>query len=199
MDLTEFLAALRGWTNFLDADVFSDAMLTSFLRMGEEDISRELRCGDMLQIDTAVIIHNRVNLPTDYRAMDFVRIIGGKELRYKPRPEFYDLKSTEGFFTTSGNFLMVGGNPTAIDAKNVELHYFGDIPPLTGAANWVSTRYLSILTAATMVWASTKMEDPEAKMQWQDTSTRGINALNDEYRKSIGAGSRLRRYVKGFG
>jgi hypothetical protein len=199
MDLTEFLSSLRGWTNFLDEEVFTDALLTSFLRMGEEYLSQNLRCNDMLQIDTATVVVDRVTLPPDFQKMDFCRIVGGAELRYKPRAQFYSMENTAGYFTTSGLYLIVGGPPSPTSAKEVELHYFGDVPPLTGAANWVSTRYLNLLTSSAMVWASAKMEDSEQKSQWLNDLITNINSVNENYMTSTGSGSRLSRRIGSFG
>lgn len=203
MNLTEFLTSLRGWTGFLDTTVFTDALLTNFLRMGEERISREMRCQEMLRIDTATITLGRVTMPPDFRAADFVRIVDGNELIFKPRGEFYALGSGQGsnrgYYTTSGRYLMIGGDPSASNEKEVELHYFGDVPPLTGDATWLSTRYPTVLTAATMEWASTRMEDSEQKVNWSDDAGKAIDAVNVEYQRSIGSGSKLIRRVRSFG
>lgn len=202
MTLTEFLTSLRGFTNFTDPTVQTDNVLTGWLRMGESRVNSELRIADMVQIDTATITTDRVLAPSDFIAADFVIGPDGLPWTYKPRDEYYRIDEgtdREGFYTTSGNYLIFGGEPDVVDGKEVELHYFGDIPALTGDANWVSNRYSLLLVSATMAVASMGMIEPEQAVVWEAATDKQIKVLNDRYTSSRAAGSKLSRKVRGFG
>lgn len=194
MNRTELVSSLRGWTGFTDVTVFPDALFHSWIAMAEERISREMRCADMIQIDTANITEGRVELPDDWRAADFVRVVDDKPLRYLSRDEFYTKSDTTGYFTISGLYLIVGGEPSNDNQIQVEMHYFGDVPALgDDAETWVSTRYLTVLTAGAMVFAHAKMQDTVEEDKWERKFLKYIDDVNTEYRRSIASGSKLNR------
>lgn len=194
MILSDFLTTIRGLTKFRDTEVYTDALLISYLRMGEERLSAELKIADMVQIDTATLTAARTRMPADFQSMDFLRILGGKSMVFMPRDEFYNDESgrTTREYTTSGNFLIVGGNVTDSAPLSVELHYFGDVEPLTpDTESWVARRFPRLLINATMEFASQAMiSDGEAE-DWGGKTGSLINTMNQNYKTSIAAGSRL--------
>lgn len=201
-DLTSFINTIRYFTKMTDPDVMTDDTITSFIRMGEERISSELRNADMVQIDTATFGDaNRVKLPTDYQSMDFIRwadATSANPLHFQTRDDFYSLPQPDWHYTTSGLYLMVGGGDNT--GRVVELHYFGDVPALqVGSDTWLTRRYPSLLTSATMVAASKGMVDVENAPLWEADCAAAIQRLNDNYKSSIARGSKLRRVQKGFG
>lgn len=205
MTLSEFIALVRDYTGFQDTTVQTNAKITSWVRMAEERTSSELRVADMVQIDTALITTQRVLVPSDWRAADFVRIVDGDTLEFQPRKEFYRLNNATGYFTTSGRYLMVGGPPDTVDGKTVELHYFGDVPQLTNDVDindepiesWLAERYHTILLNGTMTFAAPAMVDNS--VDWDAKFTDRVAKVNDEYLRSIGSGSGLARRSRSFG
>lgn len=194
MNLADFLTTIRGFTKFRDTEVHTDALLISYLRMGEERLSADLRIADMIQIDTAELTATRTRMPLDYRSMDFLRILGGKPIRYKTRDEFYDDEDnmTTRDYTTSGNFLIIGGTITEAAPLSVEFHYFGDVEALEeDNESWLARRYPRLLTAATMEVASLGMVEDEGAVKWDKQAADLIAQMNADYKMSIASGSKL--------
>lgn len=201
MTRTEFVASIKGWVNRED---YSDALVLSWIRMAEERLSAELRIALMVQIDTATITENnrRVVFPPDWREADFIRATNGPPYRFKPRDDFYSMTqdSNEARYTISGNFIEFGGTIDPTDGVPIELHYYGDVPPLVEAATWLSTKYPRLYTAATLAVTEAYGFDPEKTLFWETETTRLLQNLNKEHLLSKASGSRLtatRR--KGFG
>lgn len=194
MNLADFLVNIRGFTKFRDPEVHTDTLLISWLRMGEEKLSAELRIRDMIQIDTATLTSSRTRMPPDFRSMDFLRILGGKPIRYKTRDDFYENEDdmTTQDYTESGQFLIVGGEISESAPLSVELHYFGDVEQLTADnESWVSRRFPRLLTAVTMEVASLGMIEDEAVGKWEKQADDLISQMNADYKMSIAAGSKL--------
>lgn len=200
MNLQEFIESIRGWTGYHDPAVVPDNLIISWIRMGEERLNVDLRIADMVQIDTATIFSGRVVTPLDWLSNDFLRVYGEGVYHYLPRDQFYRENKPKGKYSTAGKFLLIGGEPDEIEGRQVELHYFGDVPKLIGDANWVSSRYLRLLTSVTMVPALTYLKEPDQAAMWELDTASNIDKLNFAYRASIGAGSKLTlKKSKGFG
>ena len=198
--LSQFITIIRGYTGFQDPDVQSDELITSWVRMMEERASSDLRISHQVQIDTATIYEQRVQLPLDWRSNDFVRIVDGAPLSFKPRKEFYDLTGGTGYFTVSGRFLIIGGTPDAVDGKEIEMTYFGDVPQLTdevGNVSWLVEKCLTVAVAGTMSFAADAMVDNS--INWEDRFNTRVGKLNSEYLESISKGSGISRRVGSFG
>jgi len=195
---------IRGWLNLGD-DVYPDPVVTSWIRMAEENLSKRLRCKDMIQIDTATIEEQRVLLPNDWRALDLVRVIGGKPLRYAPRDDFYNTdepyKSDQKYcYTIIGNYLIIGN--TAAGVVNVELAYYQSIPPLGDTDTWLQLQYITLFTMETLRIASMYSIEDERTPLWTAESDRLVGDINDEHANSKASGSRLTQrhvHVRSFG
>jgi hypothetical protein len=174
--------------------------------MARQDLSKVLRVADMIQIDTATVGEARVLVPLDWQESDFVRIVGGNRLDFKPRPEFYAAYTNndrnDGFYTQSGRYLIIGGPIDKIDSMDIELHYFGDLPVLaeSGAGNWVTTRYLTMYTFQTLSYGSGYGLEDERALTFAAQAKGMIDAANMVYLQSKASGSRLnRRAFRSFG
>lgn len=200
-DLPTTILSLRYFSKMTDPDVVTDATITQWIRLGEQRISDQLRNADMVQIDTATFPSstNRVKLPLDFRMMDYLRWdddTAQSTITWLNRDKFYDENKPSGKFTTSGMFLMLGGDPSG---RTVEMHYFGDVPPLVDVETWLSRRYPRLLLDAAMTASSMGMKEEELAPTWEADCAATIQRLNDDYQKSIAHGSRLSRWQKGFG
>ena len=197
--LTDQCNVIRGWLN-LGSDVYSDSVVTSWIRMAEEKLSKELRCKDMIQIDVGTLIDQRYLLPADWRAMDFVRIIGGVPLRYVPRDDFYNPDYAEDqskVYTMTGNYIITGVGGTA---AQVEISYYQDIPPLGDTATWLLTKYPTVFLVTTLHFASMYAVEDERGSMWSSEADTLIGDINVEHQLSKASGSRLtQRHRRSFG
>lgn len=200
MDQSAFLTHIRGFTNFVDPTVQSDTKLMGWVRMAESHLNERLRIADMVQIDEAVIVDNRVSGPPDFISADLVVDLStGKPYDYQERDQFYTNGKPSGQYTQSGKYLIFGGTISDTASKSVELHYFGDVPPLVNVETWLTGRRLSLMTSATLAIAFAAMEQDDDALKWETATSNSIQSLNDQYRWSIGSGGRLKRKIQGFG
>jgi hypothetical protein len=174
--------------------------------MCEDTLSKELRCKEMLQIDTGLLIEQRYLLPKDWRTLDFVRVVGGSPLRYSPRDDFYNTDSVYvsdriHCYTLAGDYIIVGVN--TVDGTSVEIHYYQDIPPLGNDITWTLSKYPTLFTTRTLWVASAYSIEDDRGGMWKSTSDDLISAANAEHATSKASGSRLTRRhigkIGGFG
>lgn len=193
---------IRGWLNLGDA-VYPDSVVTSWIRMAEEKLSSELRIADMIQIDTGTLIDQRYQLPPDWREMDFVRHVQGRPLRYTPRDDFYNpdepYKSDQKkCYTIIGRYIVTGLGDSS--GPDVEISYYGDIPPLGDVNTWLQNRYPTLFTFTTLNIASLYSIDDDRQPTWKAESDSQIASLNSEHRNAKASGSRLTvRHRRSFG
>lgn len=197
--ISDFCDTIRGWLNF----EYSDTLITSWVRMAEEQMSTTLRCKHMIAIDTAYVANGRVKLPDDWLGLDFARIVDGKPLHFRTRDDFYNVPPNqphynEGYYTITGNYLIT---PAGTDnGLSVELSYYEHIPPLGDEPNWLMKYYSRLYVSSVLaVAASYSLEDDRAVM-WQTASQTFIDQINEEHQKSKASGSRVSMpRKKGFG
>jgi len=197
---------LRDWLG-IGEEVYPDSVVTSWIRMAEEILSKDLRCKDMVQIDTGLLVDQRCLLPSDWRAMDFVRLVDGRPLRYIPRDDFYNpafeyTDDQKNCYTLAGNYLIVGGiNVTS--GTSVEITYYQDIPPLGDEPSWLSTKYPTLFTIRTLHIASMYSIEDQRNALWKEQADELVASVNSEHALSKASGSRLtRRHLgsrRGFG
>ena len=199
--LSDQCETIRGWLN-LGSDVYPDSVVTSWIRMAEETLSKRLRCKDMVKIVTGTLIESRYLLPPDWRESDFTRVVGGSPLRYTPRDDFYNpeepFKSDQkNCYTLIGNYIAVASilpNGTVI-----ELAYFQDVPPLD-SATWLSVKYPTLFLMAALTMAAMYAIEDTRKPLWEGETTKLIDEINEEYMRSKASGSRLTtRHRRSFG
>ena len=195
---------IRDWLNLGD-DVYPDSVVTSWIRMAEEALSKRLRCKDMVQIDTGLLVEQRYLLPSDWRQLDFVRLVGGRGLRYLPRTDFYNpdepyKTDQKNCYTIAGNYIIVGG--TSSSGLNVEVTYYQNIPPLGDENTWMQTQYPTLFLMETLHISSMYSIEDERAPLWQSESDRLVGDINDEHANSKASGSRLTQrhvHVRSFG
>lgn len=189
--ISDFCNTIRGWLNFED---YSDQLITSWVRMAEEQISTSLRCKHMIAIDTALVNQGRVKLPDDWLALDFVRVVDGKPLHFRTRDDFYNPPANrpgynDGYYTITGNYLIT---PASLDDSiSVELSYYESIPPLGDNVNWLMKYYSRLYVASTLAAASTYSIEDERGVVWQEAAQNFIDQINEEHQKSKASGSRI--------
>lgn len=198
MNITDFIATIRGYTGFNDPSVITDTLITSWVRMGEELCSASLRIADMVQIDTALITEARVLAPTDWLSTDFVRIPDEVVFNYESRTNFYTIADNTGFYTESGRYIIFGGTPDTVNGKTVELHYFGEVPVLNDdGSSWLAEKHLSVFIDATMNFAQDRLVDNT--IDWGGRFGSKVEKLNDNYLAAKGRGGMIARRARSFG
>jgi hypothetical protein len=198
--IADFCDTIRAWLG-IGEDVYPDNTVASWVHMAEEALSKKLRIKEMVQIDTGVLVIDRYLLPADWRAMDFVRIVDGRALRYVPRDDFYNpdfATDQPNCYTISGNYLIVGG--TSSDGLSVEITYYQDIPPLGDTETYMMTKCITLFTIKTLHIASMYAIEDDRGPMWEGQSDDMIGALNLEHQLSKSSGSRLaQRHRRSFG
>ena len=198
--LEDWCDTFRGWLN-RDADDYPNALVTTFIRMAEADLSDKLRCADQIAIDTAVVPTNRVLLPSDWRELDFVVDTDNYPLEFTDRTNFY-AKSADAqmrHYSITGNYLLVTAPPEATAPRNLEISYFEAVPPLLNEPTWVQNKYPNLFLPAVMVSASAYGIEDQRAQGFEAKAQAIIDDINNRYLLSKASGSRLRRNrTKGY-
>ena len=158
-DFADFKTQIAEWSNRQD---WSDALVTSFVRMAEAKLNQELRIALMIQMDDGIITSRCAQLPDDWLAMDLVRVAnacgadGFLPARYKARDEFFnqtDLR-TWMYYTIVGTTMFFGGEPDPVDGTEYMLAYYGEVPVFSDTQqSWVYSKYPNLYLSAAMMHA----------------------------------------------
>jgi hypothetical protein len=158
-DFSDFCAQIAEWSNRQD---WSQALVTSFVRMAEEKINAELRVSQMMKWADNVITCRCAPLPDDWLAMDLVTVAndagadGFLPARYKARDEFFNQRDprTWMYYTMVGPTVYFGGTPDPVDGTEFKIAYYGEVPVFSDTqTSWVYTKYPSLYLSAAMMHA----------------------------------------------
>lgn len=158
-DFSDFKAQIAEWSNRQD---WSDALVTSFVRMAEAKLNQELRIALMIQMDDGIITSRCAQLPDDWLAMDLVRVAnengadGFLPARYKARDEFFNQRDSHTwmYYTLVGATMFFGGEPDPVDGTEYKLAYYGDVPVFSDdQTSWVYSKYPNLYLSAAMMHA----------------------------------------------
>ena len=198
--LTDKCQEIRNWLA-IGADVYPDAIVTSWIRMAEEYLSTALRVKHMVQIDTSLLIEDRVALPLDWQEIRLVRLPSGGVCRYQTpdayfNPEFPDAPEADypgryNRYTILGNYLVMGGvyDPPGLQ---VELTYYQNIPPLTNDTNnWVNCYNSTVYTLKILHIASLYAIEDQRGPVWDQEVVRMVNGMNAQHKIDMASGSVL--------
>ena len=198
----DFCNTIRGWLN-LGPDVYPDPVVTSWVRMAEGLLGDELRCKEMIQIDTGLLSEQRYLLPSDWKQLELVRLVGGGALRYSPKDEFYNtnqryVDDQKHCYSISGDYLIIGG--MVPDGTEVEITYYQAPPPLEDDVVWTLKNYPALFLIKTLYVASMYAIEDDRGATWKTHSDDMIDKANTAHLFSKASGSRLtRRHMRGFG
>ena len=158
-DFADFKAQIAEWANRQD---WSDALVTTFVRMAESKLNQELRVALMIQMDDGIITSRCAQLPDDWLAMDLVRVAnengadGFLTARYKARDEFFNQRDTHTwmYYTMVGATIFFGGTPDPIDGTEYKIAYYGEVPVFSDTqTSWVYTKHPNLFLSAAMMHA----------------------------------------------
>lgn len=191
--LTDHCTVVRQWMNW-GAEEYTDALITTFTRMGEEKINEKLRIADMVVTSAPLtIVAGTATFPDDWLESDFVRIIGGGPLSYKSRADFYT-PNAEGIYENSGKFTTIGRDifvaSDVVTDTQLEVSYFATVPPLDNAT-WLSLKYPSLNLMATLMFAGMYYIEDERTAAWATFVDNKVNELNGAYKMAQPSGARL--------
>lgn len=190
-DFSDFLNTVREWAIRED---WSDNLVTSFIRTAESELSRNMRVKEMIIIADAQIEEARTKLPLDWRELDFVRLNGGKPIRYMPVADFND--KAEGWksrYTIIGNTIEFGTDIPAPNGLAVEISYYAATPKFSETNTWLQDYYYDIFLQKCLAIGllySRKMEDYAALSALVDNL---VAIANEEHKISNYSGSPLKR------
>lgn len=216
--MANFLAAkcteIRNWLA-IGSEIYPDTVVTSWIRMADEQLSTQLRIKHMIQIDTATVVDDRVPLPKDWQEINFVRILpAGGVCRYQTRDEFYNPEfpnppktpytTRKARYCISGNNLILG-DVTSSPGLQVELTYYQNIPPLLnetstdvnevvipgGQNNWINEFHPTLYTVKILHIASMYAIEDDRSPTWESQSLKMAMDLNQAHLISKASGSVL--------
>jgi hypothetical protein len=206
-DFSDFKASVAEWANRQD---WSDALVTSFVRMAEQKFNAELRVDRMICTADNTVTQRCATLPDNWLAMDFVQIEnanganGFLPIRYKARDEFFNLTDNwaYGYYTIEGRTIFFGGTPDETEGVEFKIAYFGEVPIFSDTQDsWLYTKYPSLYLHAALMHANLHAvgEEQNAGNMKQLTEDE-IQKLNALYLRSKASGSRVTRSpVRSFG
>jgi hypothetical protein len=158
-DFADLKSQIAEWANRED---WSDALVTSFVRMAEAKLNQELRVAQMINTAQNLITCRCAALPSDWLAMDLVRVAndagadGFLTARYKARDEFFNQRDsfTWMYYTIVGPTVFFGGTPQPVDGTQYWIAYYGEVPVLSDAqTSWVYTKYPQLYLFASLMHA----------------------------------------------
>jgi hypothetical protein len=130
--------------------------------MAESKLNQELRVALMIQMDDGIITSRCAQLPSDWLAMDLVRVAndcgadGFITARYKARDEFFNQQDwqTRLYYTYVGTQIFFGGTPDPVDGTVYKLAYYGEVPVFSDTQpSWVYTKYPSLYLSCALMHA----------------------------------------------
>lgn len=191
--LNDHCDVVRSWMNW-GAEEYPDTLIIGFTRMGEERLNETLRIADMVVTSVPLtIVAGVATFPADWLESDFVRIIGGGPLQYKPRADFYT-PNDSGVYENAGKFTTIGKeifvDSAVISGTQLEISYFARVPQLDDAT-WLSLNYTSLNLMATLIHAGMYYIEDERTAGWISFVDGKMKSLNDAYKMAQPSGSRL--------
>ena len=206
-DFSDFKAQVQEWANRED---WSDALTTSFIRMGEQKLNAELRVSRMIKNAALTATDRCATLPDDWLEFDLVQTAnagmagGWLPITYKARHEFFQLpdKWSIRHYTIEGRQIFFGGAPDAVEGVKFQVFYFAEVPVFSDSVpSWIYTKYPSLYLSTTLLHVYMHAVGEEGQAAGAKTLTEDtIQKLNNEHLMSKASGSRLRRTrVRSFG
>ena len=199
--ITDKCDEIRRWLAVGD-EIYPNTVVTSWIRMAEEQLSNVLRIKHQIQIDTTELIEDRVPLPKDWQEVRLVRLLKtGGVGRYQTPDAFYNPEFPEDptlpytsrnkRYTILGN-LVIFGDVDKDMGTDVELTYYQDVTPLTEEANnWINRYHPTLYTLKILHVASMYSIEDERSMLWGKEVAQIVGDLNAAHKVDRASGSVL--------
>jgi hypothetical protein len=209
--LTDFVTTLKGWVNRTD---LADAVVVSWIRMGEERINNELLYKDMLTRERATFLDNCSPLPPDWKKVEYVKYVRdpnstntkikyGRGFDFVSKDEYWRRLGGEGPYTGApcytiiGNDLFVTGDVDS-DGVDIEIGVYRKVPPLDGA-NWLYNNHIGLYTFASLAASAPWLMEDERMGIWESKAQAFIMQMNETHLTDKTGGSPMKMKRKSFG
>lgn len=199
-DFSDFKSQIADWANRQD---WSDALVTSYVRMAEAKLNQELRVDRMIQFDDGIITSRCAQLPDDWLAMDLVRVAnengadGFLPARYKARDQFFNERDprTWMYYTLEGRTMFFGGSPDPVDGTEYKLVYYGQVPVFSDTQpSWVYTQHPQLYLFAALMHSSLRaVGEEQGSLNFKQLAEDMIQKLNAAHLGAKASGSRVTR------
>jgi hypothetical protein len=199
-DFSDLKTSIAEWANRQD---WTDALVTSFVRMAEQKFNAELRVNRMILFSENIVTQRCSTVPDDWLAMDFVKVEnpngadGFLPIRYLARDEFFNLpdKWANPYYTIEGRTIFFGGYPDDTEGIQYRIAYYGEVPVLSDTQqSWLYTKYPSLYLHASLMHANLHAVGEEQSAgnmkQLTEDEIQKLNALDLRAKAS---GSRVTR------
>lgn len=213
--LTDYIAVIRDWIDDQDP---SDAVITSWIRNGEERMNEELRVTAMVERGSATFDDNCAKLPDDWLEHIYVRLAGGRPFDFITNHDYWDLENPpttspapdpnerpypwpgkKQLYTTIGDTLFVWPPIDPIALTKIEICYFRKLIPLGDTKDPVFDRHPAIYLNCTLAAGSPYLIEDERLPTWMSAATAGIQKANEAAKKGRFSGSPIAPRIRGFG
>jgi hypothetical protein len=215
--LTDYCAVLRDWIDDQDP---SDALVTSWIRDGEQRINDELRSVEQITREKATFDDNCAPLPPDWLECLYVKLVGGNVFRYVTPDAYWQMNANPGgplmvndptsqpaypgpgswmVYTIIGQtlFVLPSIDPEAL--TKIEIGYFRKIMPMEAVADALVARYPVIMRSCALTAAAPYLVEDDRLNTWAGLATAGIAKANESARAGRWSGSPLTPVIRGFG
>ena len=202
MALTTYDELKTSVADFLNRDDLT-SVIPDFITLAETSLNRTLRHWRMEKRANAVANTQYTALPSDYLEMIRLSIIDSTTSTIENVGQFEISKLRAQNNNTTGkpvNFTILDGsielNPTPDAAYEIQLLYYGKIPPLNAqtTSNWVLENYPDAYLYGSLLHTAPYLQEDARATTWASlykTATDAIN-LDSEYAKTSGSGGRIK-------
>lgn len=189
-DYTTFQDNIRDWVGRKD---FSDALVTSFIRMAETSLTQSLRVREMVVTADALLVDNKVALPYDWVEAEFVRFTNGKPCYFLTNSDFYDgTPKGADKYTILGSEIEFGKQIDPSVGLSVTMSYYQQIPSFTDVSTWLHAKYYNIFLQSCNAAAALYSQEIERAATLNEFVGTLAEAANATYRRGKVSGSVLK-------
>lgn len=187
---TDFIGNIRDWTGRPD---YSDALVTSFIRMAETTIKDSLRVREMIVDADAVITDRRVALPADWVEAHMITDANMRPYYFLTNDDFFSAKNNgKDKYTLRGNYIWFNAPISETEGLGVSMSYYQHIPPLTEDATWLHSKYYNIFLQSCNAAAALYSQEFERASSINGIVGGLIEAANMSYVRGKVSGSTLK-------
>jgi hypothetical protein len=213
--LTDFITVVKAWVDDLNP---TDALITSWVRIGEERMNNELRVDEMIVREYATFDDDCAVLPADWLKTIYVKPQGGRAFTFVSNKGYFDgmpgqpalvaappggfapyPPTGHGYYTNVGRTIFVWP-PVDPDAlTKFDIAYYAKVPPLGDTSNDVMDRFPSLYLNCTLAAGAPYLIEDDRLNTFAALATAGIKMANDQAVGARFSGSPIVPVKRSFG
>ncbi|WVT74016.1 hypothetical protein QM996_02560 [Sinorhizobium chiapasense] len=176
-------------TAIADYIMRSDAPITSFIALAENDVAPRIKHYMLEQTVELTTTSNAVTLPADFK--DARRIVVDGLI---PRlTSIYDTTrrlDDIGYYQRGNSYVFL---PEQDEPREVEITYYGRVAALSDAAptNWLLTTFPAVLFHASLVRAYRWMKDKDAEAMEKQSLEEALATLAADHNRAVNSGNQF--------